>query len=499
MIRRALPEGLLFLALLLVLLVPFLLQPARERAAGDARRLVIVSPHNEAVRFEFERAFRRWHAERHGADVALDWRSIGGTSEIARYLDGAFAAADRAGKPGIGIDLFFGGGQYDHARQAARGRLAPSALRERHPAWFDEAILPARYSGEQFYDPGGVWIGCCLSSFGICWNTQVFADQGLGPAPRRWEDLADGRLFGRVALADPTKSGSINKAFEMLVQEQMRAELAARGADPETAAPEDLAAGWRRACRLIRRIAANACYFTDAASKVPMDVAQGAAAAGMCIDFYGRFESERVERHEGSTRLRYRTPAGGSSVSVDPISLLRGAPHRATAEHFIEFCLSPQGQRLWNARPGTPGGPERYALRRLPVRRDLYTAAERRAMSDPDARPYEQAAGFVYRGAWTAPLFSLLRVLIRAMCIEPHAELAEAWEAIRRRGGPESCPDAAAALEALPPSAEYPAARAVTAASLTNALVEARLAREWTAFFRTQYRRARELALAPPP
>jgi iron(III) transport system substrate-binding protein len=491
---------LLFLALAGVLLVPFLLQPKREASPAGALSLVILSPHNEAVRFEFEQAFRRWHLARFGETVVIDWRNIGGTSEIIRYLDSEFAAAEQVSRDGIGIDLVFGGGAYEHAQQARKGRIVPCGLRRRHPEWLNEAIIPAAFSGEVFYDPLDRWYGCCLSSFGICWNQDVLADHGIRPAPQGWTDLADFSYYRLVALADPTKSGSINKAFEMLIQEQMRAELIERNVPADEAALENLAApaafaaGWRRAFGVIRRIGANARYFTDSASKVPLDVAQGAAAAGMCIDFYGRFESEMIARNERSDRMNYITPGGGSSVSVDPISLLRGAPHRELAERFIDFCLSVEGQRLWNTRVGEPGGPERYALRRLPIRKDMYSQKFLRTMSDPAALPYAKCGGFTYQTAWTGPLFALIRTLIRAMCIDTHTELAGAWEAINRNGGPAACPNALAAFMALPPNAEYDQALAVTAGQLNDKLTEARLTREWILFFRNQYRQAKDLS-----
>lgn len=504
--RTNIPTLLLLLALGGVLLAPFLLQPKREATPAAARALVILSPHNEAVRYEFDRAFRRWHHAHFGVAVAIDWRNIGGTSEIVRYLDSEFAAAERVGRDGIGIDLFFGGGAYDHAQQARKRHTTPCGLRQRHPEWLTDAIIPATFSGEVFYDPEDRWYGCCLSSFGICWNQDVLTGHGIRRAPQGWHDLTDFSYYRLLALADPTKSGSINKAFEMLIQEQMRAELTARGipsgqAAPATAAtPEDLAAGWRRAFGVIRRIGANARYFTDSASKVPLDVAQGAAAAGMCIDFYGRFESEMIVRNERSNRMIYITPIGGSSVSVDPISLVRGAPHRELAERFIDFCLSPEGQKLWNTRVGEPGdpaiadGPERYALRRLPIRKDMYAPQFLQTMSDPTALPYTQGGGFTYQAAWTGPLFALIRTLIRAQCIDTHAELTGAWEAINRNGGPAACPEAFAAFMALPPNAEYPQALASTARQLDDKLTEARLTREWIHFFRDQYRQARALA-----
>lgn len=487
----------LLAALAALLLVPFRLQPAGRKPPADAVRLVIISPHNEAVRFEFDRGFDRWHRARYGRAAAIDWRNIGGTSEIARYLDSEFAAAAQAGRTGIGIDLFFGGGQYDHGRQAHRGQTQPARIRRTHPAWFADAVLPAECAGETFYDPAGHWFGCCLSSFGICCNLDVLAELGVTGPPAQWADLADRRYFRRLALADPTKSGSINKAFEVLIQAEMAAELDARAAAPAAASADDLAAGWRRAWALLRRIGANARYFTDAASMVPMDVAQGNAAAGMCIDFYGRFESETIMRNENSARLLYQTPAAGSSISVDPISILRGAPHLETAERFVEFCLSPDGQKLWNYRPGTPGGPVRYALRRLPVRRDMYGPEHQQHMSDPDARPYERVGGFVYRPEWTAPLFGRIRMLMRAMCLDSQPELIRAWAAIQAAGGPEAAPAAAAAFFRLPPDAEYGALRAAAAAPAPTRTAEIRQAREWMIFFLEQYRETVRLAESP--
>jgi len=482
------------LALLLLLAVPFLLRPARETAGGNALPLVIVSPHNEAVQYEFEHAFRRWHVKNFRQDVDIDWRNIGGTSEIARYLDSSFQAADKAGLPGIGLDLFFGGGEYDHVLQAKKGHTIPCGLRERHPEWLNEAIIPRHFSGETFYDRDDRWYGCCLSSFGICYNEDSIKYCGFSSPLRQWQELADCRFFEHIALADPTKSGSINKAFEMLIQQQMFAQLAARGKTAENAQAPDLVEGWRRAFELIRQIGANARYFTDSAGKVTVDVAQGNAAAGMCIDFYGRFESETIERNESSARMKYITPDGGSSVSVDPISMLRGAPHRVIAERFIDFCLSVDGQLLWNTRVGCQSGPIRYALRRLPVRRDLYTTAYLENMSDPSALPYQNAGRFIYQTGWTGPLFGVIRTLIRSMCIDTHDELRQAWAAINENGGPAACPRAMEAFSTLPPGAEYSTALAATAATINNKLEEARLIREWTIFFRDQYKKASELA-----
>ena len=130
--------------------------------------------------------------------------------------------------------------------------------------------------------------------------------------------------------------------------------------------------GWIAGLQLIQRISANARFFTDSSTEIPYSVQAGDAAAGMCIDFYGRYESESVRNPDGNSRLSYVTPAGGSSNGADSIGMFRGAPHPELAREFMEFMISQEGQKLWCYRAGTPGGPQKYALRRLPIRPDLY-------------------------------------------------------------------------------------------------------------------------------
>src|SRR5438876_163551 len=94
-----------------VVAVPFVLRPKRE--AGDWRPgdpvLTIVSPNNEAIRYEFEHAFSRWHRQRHGAPVKIEWINVGGATEISRYLVSELAASRRhnPANPTARIDLFF--------------------------------------------------------------------------------------------------------------------------------------------------------------------------------------------------------------------------------------------------------------------------------------------------------------------------------------------------------------------------------------------------------
>ena len=165
--------------LAIIIALPFVFRQSETTLVdSDDPTIVVISPHNEAIRYEFGHGFARWHKEHYGTAVRVDWRNIGGTSEISRYLQGEYATSARAWWLGQGhpwpskasadelvqskppadpamkavydayravdspdavtsqADLFFGGGSYDHLNAAARGfGVAP---------WPKDQIPPGR-------------------------------------------------------------------------------------------------------------------------------------------------------------------------------------------------------------------------------------------------------------------------------------------------------------------------------------------------------------------
>lgn len=431
MLKRLIP---VFALLALVVAAPLVLRKDTEVAqagTGDDR-LVIITPHNDSIRSEFGEAFATHWQEKTGRSIYIDWRAPGGGGDIKKLIASAFGAAEDLGHEGTEFDLFFGGGTKDFIDQAKLDRLAKLEVFETESEWFTDDRIAAGFSGETYYDPDHRWVGVCVSQFGIVYNRDALGWLDLAP-PQRWDDLGDPAYFGRLALADPTKSSSVTQAFEMLVQEQMQEVIRGKGDSPESRAE-----GWRKGMNLLQMLGANARYFSDKSSKIPYDVAMGDAAAGTCIDFFGRSFEDAVRYEDGTSRLHWVSPVGGTSVSVDSIAVFRGAPHMEIAQEFVRFCLSERGQLLWNYRPGAEGGPKSRALRRLPVRRDLYTEKHLKHFTDPEALPYERTGEFVYQPELTSAAFDALRVIFRAMCMDPHDELKEAWEVavVREQGDP---------------------------------------------------------------
>jgi ABC-type Fe3+ transport system substrate-binding protein len=524
-------------ALAAVLAIPFLLRPRDNLFDESGESIVVLTPHSEPTRHEFARAFRE-HMRKKGRSVWVDWRTPGSSREIARFIasefetsfasywtnrlhrpwSGGVAAAfanpgvkmsgaeprDEAAEArrvflesdvGIGIDLLFGTGATEAAAQASAGRLVDAGLVRSRPDLFGESGIPQSAGGKVLWDKEGRWAGTCLTRFGICHNRDSLSRLGIAKAPEQWSDLASPAYFGQLAIADPSKSGAAASAFEMVIHQQMNLraeELSAEGgataADIETRARSE---GWERAMRLVRRITANARYFASLGTQPTLDIAMGDAAAGMCIDFYGRFQSETPGG--GAGRLAFVTPHGGTAVDTDPIGLFRGAPHRELGVAFMEFVLSTEGQKVWNFRVGTPGGPHRYALRRLPILPALYLPAFDAYRSDPGENPYDEARAFTYHPAWTGPLARTIAFIIRVTCLDAHAELAEAYRALFRAGFP---PRATSLFDDVKQidyaAAQGPIQGAVTGNPVDEAAVCNRLVDAMTA----QYRQVAALARA---
>ncbi|MCC6909760.1 MAG: extracellular solute-binding protein [Phycisphaerales bacterium] len=406
-------------ALLVVLGVPFLFRPRAEAVDGEALRLVIITPHNEQIRTEFALGFDRWHRAHYGGrGVVIDWRTPGGTSEIRRQLFAEYEAALRRGpiRPGsMSYDLLFGGGSYEH-NQMMRPITAVGPDGQPHSATVSIAV---EFSAEQLhewygeneigrnvlYEPGLHWFGTAVSGFGIVYNIDVLDRLGV-KRPQTWEDMTDPRLVGWVALADPGQSGSIATALEVILQRL----------------------GWREGWRILRESAANTRYFADSSSKIPIDVSLGEAAMGMCIDFYGRTQAQFIRNADGSERVGYVDPPRLSDIDPDPISLLNGGPNPELAVRFIEYCLTIEGQALWDfplAQSEGDLGPRQFELRRLPARRIMYEQYFDRLIDA--VNPFELAEPI---DSWDPSMRSFVAPLLGAMAIDNLDELRAAWEAM---------------------------------------------------------------------
>ena len=434
--------GCVLLAILLVISVA----GCKKKSSVD---LVIISPHNKKIQTEFENAFRKWYKSRFGEDVKIEWRDVGGTTSITRFLLSQYTRADSSG-----IDLYFGGGAPDHKFLADNGITVRAVL----PPQLLEKI-PAVIGGIRQYDPAGRWYGAAMSCFGIIYNAKLLRANNL-PIPRTWDDLASPAMYNRIAAADATQSGSARAAYEMIVQSS-----------------PSWQAGWEK----LLKIFGNCKRFTSSASDIPTDVANGEILAGAAIDFYAYDQIAVSGKDLGFTIVR-----GATAFTPDPISMLRGAPHAQIANRFIEFVLSEQGQCLWCLPPCEPMGPERYALYRQPVRRDVYEKYADK-MLKPLVNPFTYSGDFKFDESKAAIRISRLWApLMKAAAIDSAAQLHKAWKVIIDSGQPA---DLLEEFSRLPDDLADEQTALKTAEKLTDPKQRELITSKWQRFFRDKYNR----------
>jgi ABC-type thiamine transport system substrate-binding protein len=464
LVTRRFGRCVLIAAFALVLVLPFARRAPRAGRSGGPR-LVVLTPHNEHIRYEIEEAFRAWHETGYGAPAEIDWRVVGGSSDIQRLLSARYEVLAREGREeeGAGYDVVLGGGDYLFDKPLKRGvtvrdaRGQTRAVSITQPIALDAAFLSAVYpepavAGRPLYDPEGHWWGVVLSTFGVIYNRDVLRAKRL-PEPRTWEDLTDPRYFGWIALVDPSHSGSIRTTYEAILQRY----------------------GWEKGWRTLREASANARYFASESAQVPVDVSMGEAAGGMCVDHYARQQQQVI----GGERLGFAVPWEATVVNADPVAVLRGAGQRELAERFVRFLLGEEGQAVWCFDLGEPQGPKRFRLCRPPARRGMYRHVDRMVERD---NPFESARALPP----DAPAyFDVLPTVLHAMVIDVHDDLSAAWRAVGSAPSAERRSRMLALFHELPFSPDE--LRSAPRRWTDDRAAKDRDRLQWTRFFRERY------------
>ncbi len=357
--------------------------------------LSIITPHGDNIRTELGNAFSNWHFLKYGSQTQIRWLDQGGTSDALRYVLSRFISLEENSVnrdsshlqaksseeisklsksltsptslsaqqeiQGIGIDLFFGGGTTPFISLATEGLLVPQAIS-------DSVLIdiPEKLQGIPVYSQAQGWYGVVHSGFGIVYNKKLLQKKNL-PQVKHWSDLCNPLLNQWVASVDPRGSGSAHVIYEIILQRY----------------------GFEQGFKVLMQIAANSSHFTKGASGVLPMVTAGDVAYAIAIDQYAWSLMEEA----GEENIGFVIPKGESVITPDPIGMLKGAPNRLIAEHFIEFLFSEECQKIWMYKPGIPGGPKTMSLNRLSVLPSLYPIPE--GFSITTALPYDSGDVFI--------------------------------------------------------------------------------------------------------
>lgn len=297
------------LALVLALMMVFSLSVT---AFGDGKApeeysgtLTIYSPHdsdplNDGVA-QFEAAYPNVKVE-----VVAD-----GTSNLVAKI-AAESAAPVA-------DVLWGGGADTLAAYKEYFQpYCPSSI---------DLIDPSLYDAEYY------WIGESPLPMVFIANTNLVPEDQI---PTTWEALADWDVdtYGKIAIADPTSSGS---AFT-----QICTILFLYGEEAD-----DYAAGWEMLSKIMPKLEVK-----NSSSLAHKDVFAGENALGVTL------EKAAIKYEEDFMKVIY--PTDGTSAVPDGVAIVKNCPNQELAELFVEFVLGHDCQARQNAEWG-----------RRPIRSDV--------------------------------------------------------------------------------------------------------------------------------
>lgn len=253
---------------------------------AESSKLVIYTSHKEEVYGPIVKEFE----ERTGIFVEV---KQGDTLKLFREI------SENAGE--TDCDVIFGGGIENY--------VAYQDYLEAYRVEDDEMIE------ERYRSTGHKW-----TAFSVLPIVFIYNDKLVYPvaAPRTWEEMQTDRWQGKIAFADPVKSGSSYTALCTMIQIM----------------PQDADKTLRNFSEALDgQLSANS-------GAVLEEVNSGRKLVGITLE-----ETARKRIAAGSD-LAMLYPQEGTSAVPDGVAILKGASHRENAQKFLDFVVSRDVQQL---------------------------------------------------------------------------------------------------------------------------------------------------------
>jgi iron(III) transport system substrate-binding protein len=237
-----------------------------------------------------------------------DFQKATGTDLEVRYGDSAELAATLAEEgDNSPADIFFAQDAGSLGAAAAEGRLA------KLPADVVDRVE------DKYSDPEGRWVGTSGRVRVVAYNTEALSENDV---PDTIDAFTDSRWKGKIGVA-PT-----NASFQAFVTALRLSE------------GEDAARDW------LEGIKANDPKFYEGNSQVVEAVASGEVDAGFVNHYYlGLLKEEQPDAPAANHFLQAGDP--GALVNVAGVGIVEGTDDEDTAQEFVEFLLSDEGQRFY--------------------------------------------------------------------------------------------------------------------------------------------------------
>ncbi|MDU7200106.1 ABC transporter substrate-binding protein [Phytobacter diazotrophicus] len=152
-----------------------------------------------------------------------------------------------------------------------------------------------------------------VSALGIVWNTKSGT-----PEPKEWKDLTAAAFKDKVTTPDPALSGA---SLDLLIGLQ-----------------NGMGEG---AWTLFDELKKNGMVVSGPNAQAVTPVMQGAKAA-----VFGAVDYVTYGNIEQGESLKVIFPASGTVIAPRPMMILKSTQHEADAKAFVDYVLSPEGQKL---------------------------------------------------------------------------------------------------------------------------------------------------------
>lgn len=330
--------------------------------------------------------------------------------------------------------------------------------------------IPEKLGGYPVHDADGTYYGFAASGYGIMYNTRYVEANEL-PVAKEWDDLKNAAYNGHVAMSSPSRSGTTHLTVETVLQGE----------------------GWDKGWATWKWISGNMNTVTERSFGVPDAVNSGSTGFGIVIDFFG------LSSKASGFPVELVYPSVTAIVPAN-IGVIEGAPNAEGAKKFVEFVLSPEGQKVL-LEP---------AIMRLPVLEAAYADAPEGFPNpfSPDFAPGAIEFDVDKSGARYNLVNSLFDVLVTYRLDDLRAAVSavQKAEAAQAESGNEEAAkliaEARALIEALPITEEqsldpaYTEAFTISRAEPDTEVVgrQAEIEQEWDRFAVDNYAKARQLA-----
>ena len=201
-----------------------------------------------------------------------------------------------------------------------------------------------------FYEKDFAWTGTGALPMVIMYNKKLVKPEDV---PTSWGDLLDEKWTGKIAYADPTRSGS---SFTIL-------------ATMLTAYKDQGDEGWE----FIKDFYTNLDgKLTSGSSGVYKGVADGEYAIGLTIEKFA------IEYINVGAEVGIVYPSEGTSAAPDGVAIIKNAKNSVNAKKFLDFVLTTKSQKFVL---------DNFASR--PVRKDVPTSENLSPMSEVNLVDYD--------------------------------------------------------------------------------------------------------------